>query len=106
MDPVTKMAHFSVVRKDDSAEEAVSDYIQNVVRLHGLQREIITDRDPKFTSHFHQELFKRLRVKRKLSTAYHPQTDGLAEVVNKAILKMLRAFCEDQKEASQQLKKL
>ena len=98
VDPVTKMAHFSAVRKDDSAKDAVTDYINSVARLHGLQREIITDRDPKFTSEFHQELFKRLRVKRKLSTAYHPQTDGLAEVTNKAILKMLRAFCEDRKD--------
>ena len=98
VDPTTKMAHFSAVRKDDSAKDAVMDYIGSVVRLHGLQREIITDRDPKFTSEFHQELFKRLGVKRKLSTAYHPQTDGLAEVTNKSIIKMLRAFCSDQKD--------
>lgn len=92
------MAHFSAVKKSDDSKEAVSDYLNTVFKLHGLQSEIITDRDSKFTSEFHDELFKRLRVKRKLSTAYHPQTDGLAEVTNKAIIKMLRAFCKDQKD--------
>jgi len=98
VDALTKMVHFSAVNKDDDVRKAVGDYVATVVRHHGLQSEIVSDRDSRFTSEFHTELCKRLGVKRRLSTAYHPQTDGLAEVSNKVIIKMLRAFCEDQKD--------
>lgn len=98
IDRTTKMLHIQACHKDDDAVTVVTDYLNNVVKLHGLQKEIISDRDPRFTAQFHQELMKRLRTKRSLSTSYHPQTDGLAEEVNGMVKTMLMAFCEGNKD--------
>jgi Integrase zinc binding domain len=54
-------------------------YLDNVYRWFGLPKKVITDRDPRFTSHFGRALTAKLGVQQNLSTAFHPQTDGLAE---------------------------
>lgn len=95
---LTKMAHFSPCKTTDDSKDAAIGFINNVVKLHGLPDVTTTDRDPKFISKFHQELFKRLGVRRIHTTAYHPQSNGQAEIVNKSIVKMLRAFANEMKE--------
>jgi hypothetical protein len=65
---------------------------------------MISDRDPRFTSHFGQALTKRLDIKRNLSTAFHPQTDGLSERTNQWVEQYLRLVtAHDQKNWSQWL---
>jgi hypothetical protein len=65
---------------------------------------MISDRDPRFTSHFGQVLTKRLDIKRNLSTAFHPQTDGLSERTNQWVEQYLRLItAHDQKNWSQWL---
>ena len=64
----------------------------HVYRHHGLPQVIISDRDPIFMSKFWQELFSLLGTKLRPSSAYHPQTDGQTEVVNKKVEEMIRAF--------------
>jgi hypothetical protein len=54
-------------------------YHDYVFRWFGLPTKIISDRDPRFTSHFSKALLKRLGVQQNLSTAFHPQMDGLSE---------------------------
>jgi len=54
-------------------------YTKEVVRLHGISTSIISDRDPRFTSKFWESLQKSLGTKIKLSSTYHPQTDGQTE---------------------------
>jgi hypothetical protein len=54
-------------------------YHDYVFRWFGLPNKIISDRDPRFTSHFSKVLLKRLGIQQNLSTAFHPQTDGLSE---------------------------
>jgi hypothetical protein len=54
-------------------------YLDHVYRWFGLPEKIISDRDPRFTSHFGKELTEKLGIKQNLSTAFHPQTDGLSE---------------------------
>jgi Integrase zinc binding domain len=54
-------------------------YLENVFEWFGLPRKIISDRDPRFTSHFARELTKSLGIEQNLSTVFHPQTDGLSE---------------------------
>jgi hypothetical protein len=54
-------------------------YLDHVYRWFGLPEKIISDRDPRFTSHFGRELTRKLGIKQNLSTAFHPQTDGLSE---------------------------
>jgi len=57
-------------------------YFDNVYRWFGLPSKVISDRDPRFTSHFGRALTHKIGVKQNLSTAFHPQTDGLSERKN------------------------
>ncbi|MBW0552277.1 hypothetical protein O181_091992 [Austropuccinia psidii MF-1] len=69
-------------------------FIWNRVISHtGLFKNIISDRDPKFTSALWTILHKALGTKLSFSTAYHPQTDGLAEIMIQTLEDMIRRFC-------------
>lgn len=70
--------------------------MQNVFKLHGLPKTIISDRDVKFTSTFWRTLFADLGTQLNFSTAYHPQTDGQTERVNQVVEDMLRAYVMQQ----------
>jgi len=63
----------------------------NIWKLHGVPRKIISDRGPQFASKFMGELCNCLGIKRAMSTAYHPQTDGQTER-NQSIPKTLCEF--------------
>ncbi len=65
-------------------------YLDYVYRWFGLPTKMISDRDPRFTSHFGKALSEKLGIKRNLSTAFHPQTDGLSERKNQWIEQYLR----------------
>jgi hypothetical protein len=65
-----------------------------VFRLHGLPQQLISDRDPRFTSKVWQALMSRLQVSHAMSTAFHPQTDGNTERVNRVLEDMLRHFVD------------
>jgi len=60
-------------------------YKDNIWKLHGVPREILSDRGPQFASKFMKEFTKALGTKRQLSIAYHPQTDGQTERINQEI---------------------
>ena len=92
VDRLSKMCHFVATVDTVGAEETASLYINNVFRLHGMQQTIVSDRDPRFTSAFWQETMKRLGTKSKLSTAFHPETDGQAERSNRMIEDFLRHY--------------
>jgi len=57
-------------------------YRDNIWKLHGIPRKILSDRGLQFASKFIEEFTKVLGTKRQLSTAYHPQTDGQTERIN------------------------
>ena len=65
-------------------------YFDNVVRWFGIPKRIISDRDPRFTSHFAKALATKLGINQNLSTAFHPQTDGLSERKNQWVEQYLR----------------
>ena len=65
-------------------------YFNNVVRWFGIPKRIISDRDPRFTSHFAKALATKLGINQNLSTAFHPQTDGLSERKNQWVEQYLR----------------
>nr|KYP43122.1 Transposon Ty3-I Gag-Pol polyprotein [Cajanus cajan] len=76
VDRLTKCAHFLPVNIKCSLEKLTQLYVKEIVRLHGVPSSIISDRDPRFTSQFWQSLHQALGTKLRLSSAYHPQTDG------------------------------
>jgi transposase InsO family protein len=76
VDRLTKMAHFMPCNKTVTDEEIARSFMDNIYKYHGLPNDIISDCGSQFTSNFWQLLFKILKIKIKLSSAYHPQTDG------------------------------
>ena len=72
VDRLTKSAHFIPIRNTNGVGEIVQKYIDEIVRLHGVPASFVSDRDPRFTSHFWKEFQKALGTRVNMSTAYHP----------------------------------
>jgi len=66
-------------------EGIVKIYRDDIWKLHGVSKKILSDRGLQFASKFMEEFTKTLGIKRQLSTAYHPQTDGQTERINQEI---------------------
>jgi hypothetical protein len=67
-------------------------YQDEIWKLHGIPKQIISDRGPQFASRFMKELCDAIGIKRNLSTAYHPQTDGQTEHINREVETFLRHY--------------
>jgi transposase InsO family protein len=67
-------------------------FFKKVVRLHGLPKSIVSDRDTKFVGHFWRTLCKKLGTNLSFISAYHPHTDGQTEVVNQSLGDLLRSL--------------
>jgi len=76
IDRLTKMSHFIPCSKALDAGQFANFFMREIVRLHGLPHDIITDRGTIFTSDIWKETRGKLGIERRLSTAFHPQTDG------------------------------
>ena len=66
-------------------------YVAEIVTLHGVPTSIVSDRDPRFTSHFWKSLQKAMGTKLHFSTAFHPQTDGQSERTIQTLEDMMQA---------------
>jgi hypothetical protein len=99
VDRLTKYSHFIPLAHPFTVNTVVQAFLDNVFKLHGLPLSIVTDRDRIFTSKFWQQIFKTLKVNLRMSTAYHPQSDGQTERVNQCLESYLRsmAFSEPKK---------
>jgi hypothetical protein len=75
-----------------TAPEVAKIFFNTIFRHHGLPQVIVSDRDAKFTSHFWKSLFERVGTKLAMSTAFHPQTDGQTERLNRTLEEMLRIY--------------
>ena len=83
VDRLTKVAHFIPVKSTYSTSDVAQMFIRDVVRLHGVLKNIVLDRDVKFTSKFWKELFAGQGTELAFSIAYHPQIDEQTKKVNR-----------------------
>ena len=72
VDKLSKATHFIPVKSTYKEVNIVDIVLKEIFRLHGIPKEIISDRDIKFTRNFWRSLFSRLEMQLKFSTAYHP----------------------------------
>ena len=93
VDRFSKMSHFAATTTTATAPEIATIFLREVVRLHGLPKSIVSDRDPRFTSNFWKSLNQQLGTQLKFSTAFHPQTDGQTERINRILEQSLRIYC-------------
>ncbi|MBW0530248.1 hypothetical protein O181_069963 [Austropuccinia psidii MF-1] len=89
----SKTPIFLPCHKDDTATDTALLLWSRVISHTGLFKNIIIDRYPKFTSALWTNIHRFFGTKLSFSTAYHPQTDGLAEIMIPTLEEMIRRFC-------------
>ncbi|UYV63819.1 K02A2.6-like, partial [Cordylochernes scorpioides] len=92
-DYLTKYAITKALPTSESMEVAKF-FIEDVILKHGAPRELITDRGRNFTSSMISDLNNQCRITHRKTTAYHPQTNGLTERLNKTIADMLSMYVD------------
>jgi hypothetical protein len=92
VDRLTKMVHLAPTTTEVDAEATAGLFRDNVWRLHGMPLDIVTDRGTQFSGKFFQALMKSMGTVHSMSTAFHPQSDGQTERVNRVLEEMLRHY--------------
>ena len=96
VDCLSKSTHFLALSHPYTAKMVAKKFVEGIVKLHGLPKSIISDRDPIFISHFWREFLKMLGTKLHMSSAYHSQTDSQSKVVNRCVEQYLCCFVSQQ----------
>ncbi|KAK8918413.1 hypothetical protein KSP39_PZI022006 [Platanthera zijinensis] len=97
VDRFSKMAYFIASNNTYDASNVAKLFFKEVVAHRGVPKTIVSDRDVKFTSYFWKTLWKLMGTKLLFSSAYHPQTDGQTEVVNRSLGGLLRCLVGEHK---------
>jgi len=92
VDRFTKYAEFIPFHNTFTAKQLAFLILDRLIKHHGIPRSIISDRDKLFTSNYWTTLMALIGTRRKLSTAYHPQTDGQTERTNRTLKTYLRIY--------------
>ena len=89
VDQFSKMVHLAVVSESITANGCARVFLDTIFQLHGLPRELVSDRDPRFTAEFWLSVFRSLGTRLKMSTSDHPETDGQTERANRVLEEIL-----------------
>ena len=92
-DRLSKRVRLFPCHKTINTKETAELIMTNVIKVHGFPKRIISDRDKRFTSEIWKEITTSLGIKSSLSSAFHPQTNGLVERINRTIIQILRGIC-------------
>lgn len=95
VDCLSKYGHFLSLPSNFSSVTVASAFVTDIIRLHGIPRSIVTDRDLHFIRDFWKEIHRLQGISLTMSTTYHPQTDGQTEALNKCLEMYLRYFTAD-----------
>ena len=98
VDRFTKMIRLKATMTNLSSEGVAKIYRDEIWKIHGIPKTILSDWGTQFASKFMEDLTKVLGTKRKLSTAYHPQTDGQTERINQEIGTFLQHYMNYQQD--------
>ena len=90
VEKLSKSSHFVHVKSTCKEIDIANIFMKEIFRLHGMPRDIVSDRETKFTSIFWKSLMAGFETKLQFRTAYHPQNDGQTERVNQILEDMLR----------------
>ncbi|KAG3231646.1 hypothetical protein PI124_g23259 [Phytophthora idaei] len=91
-DRFSKRVHLAAVPAEVTAVQTARLFVDMVLKHHGMPLDIVSDRDPRFTARFWQEVFTLLGTQLSMSTADHPQTDGQTERVNRVLGDLLKSY--------------
>jgi len=97
-DRFTKMIRLKTITMNISSEGIAKIYRDDIWKLHGIPRKILSDRGPQFASKFIEELTKALGTKRQLLMAYHSQTDSQTEKINQEVGTFLQHYVNYQQD--------
>jgi len=93
-DRLSKMIHFVATTEGTSVERLAKLFRDNVWKLHRLPESVVSDRGPQFVAELTKELNRMLGIETRLSTVFHPQTDGQTERMNQELEQYLRFFVD------------
>ena len=97
-DRFTKAQRYIPTKTSWTAAEVADAYIFEIYRHFGMPAAVTSDRGPQFASAFLRELTKKLNIWLRLSTAHHPQTDGLSEHAIQTLKQYLRIYTHDRQD--------
>lgn len=95
VDKLTRWVYYIPTRQTATAQDTFALLDRFVLANHDTPRQIISDRDTRFTSHFWEDLWAAMRTQLKRSTAFHPQTDGQTERANRTLIEQLRSHVDE-----------
>lgn len=93
IDRFTKCAHCIPLPHPYTAKMVAELFVQEIFRLHGMPQRIVSDRDPIFLSLFWETFFALQGTQLCKSTAYHPQSDGQIENLNRTVEQFIFEMC-------------
>ncbi len=98
VDRVTQLALLIPCKETWDASNFAEVFLQHAFAFLGLPLDIVSDRGSIFVSKFTKSLYTLAGIRQRLSTAYHPQTNGQTERVNQILEQYLRTYCNYQQD--------